>query len=299
MNFEQIEYSIKVAQTKSITTASAELSVTPSTISQAITRLEEELGIKLFQRTRKGAYPLEEASHIFDKFNEVMNTIQSIKESIELIGNGELKLAVIPGGVPSMIQTISSMKKNNSEIRFELSEKTSMKIIQDIKDKNADLGLIAIYEENVNKYLSGLSFQSISSGKFFAFMSRSNPLSKFKSLRLSDMINETFVLFNDEFVDFFLEELTQSCERVDVLLRTNNSEVISASLTQLNAVTFGHEYSLTNMRMQEENFVKVELEIAQRDILIGWVMDTVKASNPIIKRFIERHQFESRSIYHG
>ncbi|MBB6637821.1 LysR substrate-binding domain-containing protein [Cohnella thailandensis] len=296
MNLEQMEYCLEVAKTHSITIASTNLRVTPSTISQAISRLEEELNLKLFERTRKGAIPLSEAGPILDRFKEVLDKVRQIKESTDVIGQGELKLSVIPGGVPSIVQTISSMKKSHPDIKFELSEKASWKIIQEIRDKQADIGLIAIYEEDVRKLLKGLSFQAIDQGKLFACVSKRNALAKKRTVTLKDLQEETFVLFNDEFVDPLMEEISRLYGDANVLLRTNNSEVIGAALLQLDAVTIGHEYSFANgSKALDLEVVKLELDLPQRNILIGWVMEQAKLASPLVKRFMERYRYEHHS----
>nr|WP_245363566.1 LysR family transcriptional regulator [Cohnella thailandensis] len=291
-----MEYCLEVAKTHSITIASTNLRVTPSTISQAISRLEEELNLKLFERTRKGAIPLSEAGPILDRFKEVLDKVRQIKESTDVIGQGELKLSVIPGGVPSIVQTISSMKKSHPDIKFELSEKASWKIIQEIRDKQADIGLIAIYEEDVRKLLKGLSFQAIDQGKLFACVSKRNALAKKRTVTLKDLQEETFVLFNDEFVDPLMEEISRLYGDANVLLRTNNSEVIGAALLQLDAVTIGHEYSFANgSKALDLEVVKLELDLPQRNILIGWVMEQAKLASPLVKRFMERYRYEHHS----
>jgi LysR substrate binding domain. len=224
----------------------------------------------------------------------VLDKVRQIKESTDVIGEGELKLSVIPGGVPSIVQTISSMKKSHPAIKFELSEKASWKIIQEIRDKQADIGLIAIYEEDVRKLLKGLSFQAIDQGKLFACVSKRNALAKKRTVTLKDLQEETFVLFNDEFVDPLMEEISRLYGDANVLLRTNNSEVIGAALLQLDAVTIGHEYSFANgSKALDLEVAKLELDLPQRNILIGWVMEQAKLASPLVKRFMERYSYEN------
>ena len=50
MNLQQLEYFKIIAETKNFTTASDILSVTQPALSKAISKLEEELDVKLFQR---------------------------------------------------------------------------------------------------------------------------------------------------------------------------------------------------------------------------------------------------------
>lgn len=59
MNFEQMEYIVAVANTGSFTKAALQSHVTLSAISQSISLLENELGVKLFARSRGwGQFPL-------------------------------------------------------------------------------------------------------------------------------------------------------------------------------------------------------------------------------------------------
>jgi DNA-binding transcriptional LysR family regulator len=297
MNLEQMAYALEVAKTASITTASASLCVTQSTISQAITRLEKELGIKLFERSRNGAYPLEQAKAIFDKFKSVLDTVQMIKEDAEYIGesiSGELRLSAIPGGIPAIIKAVASMKNIHADLNFELSEKPSSLIIKDIRDKQADLGLIALYQDDIDEQLQGLRFYPIDEGFMRICVNSSSALAANKTIALQDLKEQTFVLFNDELIDQFILALSSEIGDVNVLFRTNNSEVINAALQQLNAVTVGHEYSFAHhTNFQRNDYFAKELEMPQRLISIGWVLQESKASSTTIRRFLDRFQYVS------
>ena len=52
MNLNDIEYVVKIAETKKFTTSAEELYITQSALSQAIKKLEKELGVTLFARKR-------------------------------------------------------------------------------------------------------------------------------------------------------------------------------------------------------------------------------------------------------
>jgi len=294
MNLEQMQYVLEVEKTKSITLAASALSVTQSTISQAITRLENELGMPLFSRSRNGAFMLEQAKPILDKMKSIVDMVQTIKEDAQYIGEsirGELRLSAIPGGVPGIIPTIASMKKRYPDLKFELSESAARNIIKDVRNKQVDLGLIALYQDDMEQHLAGLHFVPIDEGVMRACVNLTNRLAGQKSISLHELKNETLVLFNDELVDDFIGELSQRVGEVDVLFRTNNSEVVNAALAQLNAVTIGHEYSFTHDRsVLHYDFTTLEIEGIQRVISIGWVMRESKSSNLIIQRFLDRFQ---------
>jgi DNA-binding transcriptional LysR family regulator len=297
MNLEQMAYVLEVARTQSITAASATLAVTQSTISQAITRMENELGIKLFERSRNGACPLEQAKPIFNKLKSVLDTVQLIREDAEYMGesiSGELRLSAIPGGIPAIIRAVASMKPIHPDLKFELSEKPASSIIKEVRDKQADLGLIALYTNEVNEQLQGLAFYPIDEGYMHVCVNKNNNLAGKKTIALSDLIGQTFVLFNDELIDQFMRKLAQAIGNTSVLFRSNNSEVINAALQQLDAVTIGHEYSFAhNVNFQRDDYFMLQLEMEQPLISIGWVMQENKTSNPVIRRFLDRFQHAS------
>lgn len=67
MHLEQLKYIVEVAKTRSISIAAQNLHVSQSTISKAITNLEQELSIHLFTRSRLGAQPTTEGKNIIKK----------------------------------------------------------------------------------------------------------------------------------------------------------------------------------------------------------------------------------------
>ena len=54
MTIKQLEYIIKVAETKNITVAASELFIAQPSLTHAINELEEEMNIQIFIRTNKG-----------------------------------------------------------------------------------------------------------------------------------------------------------------------------------------------------------------------------------------------------
>ena len=54
MRTEQLRYFIEVAQTNSLTKAAEKLFIAPQSLSESITRLENEFGVRLFFRTSSG-----------------------------------------------------------------------------------------------------------------------------------------------------------------------------------------------------------------------------------------------------
>lgn len=64
MNLEQLMYVVELSKSKSLSEAAANLHISQSALSQSITSLEKELGLKLFRRARTGTLPTAEGASI-------------------------------------------------------------------------------------------------------------------------------------------------------------------------------------------------------------------------------------------
>lgn len=111
MDFKQIENSIKISESKSISAASEGLFITQSALNQQLIHLENELGVKLFQRSKSGVY-LTEAGTAYIKYahellalkKEMMNVLSdysnyktgTIKIGLPVIHGGEMFTHIFP-----------------------------------------------------------------------------------------------------------------------------------------------------------------------------------------------------------
>lgn len=296
MNIDQLQYVVEVARTKSISLASENLLVTQSAISQSISRLEEELEIKLFTRSRMGAFPTQEAAPIIEKCWYILDTVQAIKEEAKYqseVLRGNLRLSAIPGAMPMLVNAVSSMKNSYPEVTFELSEKASGEIIKDIRNHQTDLGLIAMYEGDLRERTPEVTFQMITEGKLVLAVNAESPLASKKSVTPQELAGQHFALYHDEFVDSFMDQLATLCGQISILFRTNNTNALSAALKQQMAITVGHDYSFFFDLFSQNSGVSIlEVEMPQRPIQFGWMSAEKSQVSRIAARFLDRFQYE-------
>jgi LysR family hydrogen peroxide-inducible transcriptional activator len=65
MNFQQLEYIVVLLQTQNFVKAADLCSVTQATLSQMVKKIEEELGVKIFDRSRQPVVPTEVGAKIY------------------------------------------------------------------------------------------------------------------------------------------------------------------------------------------------------------------------------------------
>ncbi|PGM56701.1 LysR family transcriptional regulator [Bacillus sp. AFS053548] len=79
MNFEQMEHVVTVANEESITKAADKLFITTSGLSKSITQLEDELGIKIFNRSKRSIVPTIDGKIVISTANSILMRLTKIR----------------------------------------------------------------------------------------------------------------------------------------------------------------------------------------------------------------------------
>jgi Transcriptional regulator len=157
MTLTQIEYIVAVERHGSFVTAAEKCFVTQPTLSMQIQKLEEELGIKIFDRnhhpivaTDMGKKILEQAKKVLFERDKIEELINSQKE--ELIGS--LNIGIIPTIAPSILpHTLQSFVKKYPNLDITITEMTTDNIVNRIKDGELDFGVLStpLYEKSLKE----------------------------------------------------------------------------------------------------------------------------------------------------
>src|SRR6476659_4644697 len=106
MNLQQLEYIIAVDTYRHFVTAAEKSFVTQATLSMMIKKLEDELGVKIFDRSKQPVVPTETGKLIIAQARLVVQDTARIKEIVlEESGDvkGELRIGIIPTLAPYII----------------------------------------------------------------------------------------------------------------------------------------------------------------------------------------------------
>lgn len=154
MNFQQLEYIIEVERTRHFAEAAKKCFVTQPTLSMMIKKLEQELGVMIFDRKQKPIAPtqqgkkiIEQAKIILKQKNQLLETIQQEKETIA----GDLRLGIIPTIAPYLIPLfIKSFTTKYPLVNIIAEEINTSLIIEKLKNGHLDIGILATPLEEVN-----------------------------------------------------------------------------------------------------------------------------------------------------
>lgn len=124
LDFNRLRVFAAVYEQLSVTKAAEKLSVTPSAVSQALTHLEEELSLRLFQRISRTIIPTEEAHEVYKSFKgctqELRSTLMVLKEKKSSL-SGTLRIGAPPEfGSRQVVKAMAQFKEEKGA-RFELT----------------------------------------------------------------------------------------------------------------------------------------------------------------------------------
>lgn len=154
MDFRQLQYIVTIAQEGTLLGASEKLFVSPSALSQFVSRLEDDLRTPLFKRTKGGWVPTYAGQIYLDMAREVLTKEKSAHLRISDIAEnkvGHFTVGITPGRGAQMFSSV--FPKYNAgypNIKVDLFEGTVLQISQMIATGKVDIGFVTSILEYPN-----------------------------------------------------------------------------------------------------------------------------------------------------
>ena len=154
MNFRQLEYILAVNDLSHFGKAAEQCFVSQATLSEMIRKLEEELGIVIFDRSRspviltsQGKDVIKNARDIINKTNE----LKQLKSSLAGRLSGTIRIGIIPTVAPLLLPLIIKPFVNAyPDINLKIKEATTAQLISDLEANQLDGAILATPVENID-----------------------------------------------------------------------------------------------------------------------------------------------------
>ena len=147
MNVQQLEYIIAVDTHRHFVKASEKCFVTQATLSMMIKKLEEELNIKIFDRSRQPVVPTEIGKKIIAQAKIILQESNRLKEIVHQDQgklSGELRIGIIPTLAPYLLPLfVTSFLNKYPSVKLTISELTTDDIVHKLEQHNLDVGLLS------------------------------------------------------------------------------------------------------------------------------------------------------------
>jgi LysR family hydrogen peroxide-inducible transcriptional activator len=162
MNIQQLEYLIAVDKYKHFGKAAQACFITQPTLSAMIQKFEDELDMKIFDRTTHPIRTTDVGIQIIDEAKNVIDSVNELKNRASLLNNvlaGKLNLGII-STVSNFIlpSEIFDFLKENPKIELNVKEMTTENIIKLLKSGELDAGIISTPYDAANEFYQDFLF---------------------------------------------------------------------------------------------------------------------------------------------
>lgn len=147
MTITQLKYVLAVAEHKNFTKAAQHAFVTQPTLSMQVHKLEEELGVEIFNRNKKPIALTQVGEKIVEQAKNIVNESFRIQDIVELqkgfIG-GDFKLGIIPTVMPTLLPMfIKNFINKYKKVNLKIYEFTTDQILQKLESGQIDAAIAA------------------------------------------------------------------------------------------------------------------------------------------------------------
>jgi len=196
MNLRDLHYLIAVADLRSFVQAAEHCHISQPTLSTQIKKLEDRLGVQIFERSNKRVLLTEAGEHIVDKARQVLQQVDHINE---LAANardpmaGTLRLGAFPTLstyiFPSLVPII---KRSLPRIRLILVEEKTDELIRQLKNGQIDMAMLAL-----PVFDDLLETKALFDDEFFLAVASDHPLASRPDIKQADLAGQQLLLLDE------------------------------------------------------------------------------------------------------
>lgn len=209
MTLQQFEYIIAVDKLRSFTKAADYCRVTQPTLSAMIQKLEDELEVKIFDRTQQPIAPTAVGAIIIKQAHEVLAQTGHIKELIAEERNsfsGVFRLGILPTIAPYLLpRFVAQLTRKYPQLDIRMSEMKTSQIKEALMSGDIDAGILADIDGLEEYHLTSLFYE-----QYFAYVSRESSLSGKNVIRTSELAAEQLWLLDEGHC--FRDQMVRFCQ---------------------------------------------------------------------------------------
>lgn len=245
--------------------------VTQPTLSSMIQKLEDELGIKIFDRksqpiqpTASGMPIIEQAWKVLTRANKLKETAEEEKKSLQ----GTFNIGVIPTVAPYLIPSfLPKLMNEHPEMDIRVTEFKTETMKRAIRHGDIDAGILARVEGLEDMECTTLYYE-----QFYAYVAKDDPLLDKNAIKTTDLSGEYLWLldeghcFRDQLVKFCNLKAATTSKRAYNL---GSIETFMRIVENGKGVTFIPELAIRQLNEEQKHLVRpFALPIPTREIVM-------------------------------
>ena len=292
MTLLQLKYMITAAEIGSITEAAKALFISQPSLSGAIKEVEKEAGISIFTRCRAGIALTKEGMEFLGYARQVVQQMELLESKYINNQPPKQRFCISTQHYTFTANAFVELVQHFGQERFEfiLNETQTHQIIEDVRNRFSDIGILYIsnYNESVLKKVleeNDLSIHEIFSASPHVFLRKDHPLACRESLKLDDLRpypKLSFVQGNYESA-YFAEELFSN-EPAEKSIKVSDRAAIVNFMIGLDGYTISS--GIFPKFLQGDEIVSIPLE--EPEVMrIGYIINNDKELSELGQIYIE------------
>lgn len=196
MNLRDLQYLVSVAKHKHFGKAAKECFVSQPSLSMQIKKLEDTLGVQLFERTNKNVMVTEVGKQLIDKAKDIL---QGADDMVDIANNfhdplsGEIRIGAFPTLAPYFLpRIIPKITKKFPKLKLLLLEEKTDVLIDKLKSGEIDTAFLALPIDD-----NSLECIELFEDEFLLAVSTSHKLADKNSVTRNDLKNDSLLLLDE------------------------------------------------------------------------------------------------------
>lgn len=286
VELRHFKYFVAVAEELHFRKAAEKLFISQPGLSRQIKQMEENLGVKLFERNNKNVILTPAGIYLKNELQIVLKNIENITNQAKLITEGKMgsiKMGYVGSAMQSVIPNLLvRFTKDFPNIKFGLSELDNNKQVNALLSNDIDVGFV-----RMNQVPKDLEIRPIWKETFSVVLPKTHKMTPRKFKNLAQLKEESFIFFEKNYSPVYYERVMSIFEEAGFSPNISHSTVHANTIFRLVENNFGLSIVPTSLQLGYDMNVKfIELKkIPQRATLfLTWNKNN---RNPSLVKFLE------------
>ncbi len=278
MELRHLRYFTAVVEWKGYREASRRLHVSQPAISRTIADLEDELGLKLFARTKRAAELTQEGEIFYPEAVQALARTEAAIQTAKRAANGEignLSIGFLGSATSAFLpELVRVFKAQHPGVRLSLQELTPLQQEAAFEKGLIDLGFTRPLTPGQNKtFSSRMLYSDPMMVVLPVSMSAKARRAKTKSVRLADLAKESFVLFHREGAPSLFDTITRMCNKAGFSPKVDCEPDLMQTVLTIVAADQGISIvpaCVRNLRSDGVCFHRLQSDDVRVELVVAW-----------------------------
>ncbi len=284
MDIKDFHAIIECYETRSINKAAKTLYITPQGLGKLLDRVEHELQVKLFERTKQGLVPTESGTFFYEKSLGIISKAHELEAGLEVIKNKSkvFKVGYSCGLIRMLpLVKVEKFQEKLSNTKLVLEEGPNDEIKDALIMGKLDVALVI-------GRIAGFDFveEELASKTMCAVVPKNHPLYSRSSIKIADLKAEQVICLNKKYQSY--RNLVSSCEREgfypNIRIKTMEASMIYEFVAE--GLGIGIDVDIHNKKSISSDINLIPIEDA-----INWnvyvAYEKSKADDKHVKAFLD------------